>query len=166
MLDTALQYVADGVKDGKWFFANGAVGSGKTHICTAIAAKLLYQMPVIYMTWPEVNDKIKAVVNDPEEYARIINPLKNVDVLYIDDLFKPAIGRDGQPEPPTPADIRRTYEIINHRYINRMPTIISSERYDSELVDIDEAIGSRIIEMSKGYCLTIERGAGKNHRME
>lgn len=35
---------------GKWFFIGGQSGCGKTHICTAIAGKLLEQrVPVVYM---------------------------------------------------------------------------------------------------------------------
>jgi len=39
---------------------------------------------------------------------------------------------------------------INHRYITRLPTLISSERTPMELLEIDEATGSRIIETVTG----------------
>ena len=53
----------------------------------------------------------------------------------------------------TEADINRAIEIINARY--NMPnkrTIISSELDISEIRKIDEAVGGRIYQRSKGYC--------------
>lgn len=164
MIETAKKYVESGAKEGRWLFVGGAVGSGKTHICTACAGKLLYKMPVKYMTWPGESAKLKAIVNDDEEYGREMGILKETALLYIDDFFKP-IKDDYGIKPPTAADVRIAYEIINHRYINKMPTIISSERYLSELIEVDEATGSRIAERSNGYCLTIGRDTKKNHRM-
>ena len=70
----------------------------------------------------------------------------------------------GAVKPPTAADIKLAYEIINQRYINRAPTIISAERYLSELEDIDMAVASRIAERSRGYCLSIGRDRSKNYR--
>lgn len=164
MIDTARKYVQDGARAGKWLFIGGAVGSGKTHICTACAGRLLYQMSVKYMTWPDESARLKALVNYEDEYRREMTVLKTTALLYIDDFFKP-IKDDYGTKPPTAADIRVAYEIINHRYINNMPTIISSERYISELMDIDEATASRIAEKSNGYCITIGREKGKNHRI-
>lgn len=165
MLNIAKRYIDEGVINGKWMFFGGAVGCGKTHICTATAGKLLYKMPVYYIMWTDMIDKLKASANDMEEYSDIITPLKKVEVLYIDDLFKPAIDRNGNFEPPSTADIRRTYDLLNYRYINNLATIISSERYMSELIDIDDAIGSRIAERSKYYCMTIRRDRKKNQRL-
>lgn len=163
MLDTAMRYLDAGVKEGRWLFMGGAVGSGKTHICTAVAGKLLYQMPVIYMTWPSDSVRLKAIVKDEDEYGREVGRLKSVDVLYIDDFFKPIMGDNG-PLPPNSADVRLAYEILNYRYVNRSLTIISSERYLTELMDIDEATASRIAERAKGYTLTLTRDRSKNQR--
>lgn len=164
MLDTAKDYLKNGVPGGQWLFMGGAVGSGKTHICTAVARQLLYSKPVYYMTWPSESTRLKSIVNDQEEYGKALRRLKTIEVLYIDDFFKPVAGDFG-PLPPTPADIRLAYEIIDHRYRNHMVTIISSERYLSELVDIDEAIGSRIAERSKGYARQLARDREKNQRL-
>lgn len=164
MLDTAQGYAAEGLSAGRWLFFGGAVGSGKTHLCTAICREALRKMPILYMSWPADAGRIKSNVGDEAEYQRQILPLKNIKFLYIDDFLKPTAGRDGNTA-PSAADIRLAYEILNHRYINHMPTIISSERYLSELMEIDEATASRIAECAKGYCKTISRGNGKNYRL-
>ena len=165
MLETAQAYLKEGIPSGAWFYVGGAVGCGKTHICTAICRTALYGgSPVKYMTWPAEAAKIKAVVNDDEEYARQTRKLKTVEVLYIDDLFKP-VSAGGSVQPPTAADVRLAYEIVNYRYNARLPTIFSAERYISELMDIDEATASRIYERCKGYVVSVKRDRSRNKRV-
>lgn len=165
MYDMAQRYTSEGWKDGRWLFLGGQPGSGKTHICTAIAGKLLYERPLLYVVWPQISKKLKALVTDAEEYALEIGKVETIDVLYIDDLFKPVIGDDGQKMRPTAADIKLAFEIINYRYINKLPTIISCEWQIGELADIDEATGSRIAERSRDYCMSIGRDKARNYRL-
>ena len=50
-------------------------------------------------------------------------------------------------------DLNVAFELLNARYNARKRTIISGERTIGAIMDIDEAIGSRIYERSKnGYC--------------
>ena len=165
MIEKARKYLAEGVKTGSWFFIGGQPGCGKSHVCTAVAGKLLLERPIIYAVWPQISKKLKAIVNEASEYAEEIGKLERIEVLYIDDLFKPVKGDSGEMLPPTPADVRLAFEILNYRYINKLPTIISCEWMINELADIDEATGSRIAERSRGYCLSIGRDKGKNYRL-
>ena len=160
MLDAATDYAKNG--GDSWFFIGGQPGCGKTHLCTAICRDALYAgKSVCYMAWMTKSVDLKAAMYDaPDAYNAEIGQIKRIELLYIDDFFKPV--RDMQ---PTAADIKLAYDIINWRYINGLPTIISSEKTALELMDIDEATGSRIYEKSKGYNLTIERGPGKNWRL-
>ena len=147
---------------GRGFFIGGQTGCGKTHICTALTVSLINSgKSARYMLWTDEAARLKACVND-DQYASLMWPLKAVDVLYIDDLFKPT-GASGQ---PTQADIRLAYELINYRYnsTNKV-TIISSERTTGELCEIDEAIGGRIVEKSGQYCINIARDRAKNWRL-
>lgn len=151
------------------FFIGGQSGAGKTHICTAIAVKYIKRgKEVRYMLWRDEIDRIKAVVNDSDKYDALMKELKEADVLYIDDLFKDG-QEDGRYKAPSPADVKRAFEIINYRYINpHLVTIISSERTLSELNEIDEAIAGRIAERAKnaGYCLNLKRDKSRNYRMK
>lgn len=165
MVDKATAYLDEGISKGAWLFFGGQVGSGKTHICTAVAGKLLYTYPVIYVVWPQVSKKLKAMVNDAEDYAAEIGRLQDIEVLYVDDLFKPVKDDFGRTVPPTAADMRLAFELFNYRYINKLPTIISSEWTVAELVDMDEATGSRIAERTRGYCMTVARDKERNHRL-
>ena len=81
-------------------------------------------------------------------------------MLYIDDFLK-----CGKNEVPTKADTDVALEILMARY--NQPdklTVISTERSISELLELDEALGSRIYERSKGFCLR-NTGTDKNWRL-
>jgi len=165
---TAQQFLKD--QENNWFFIGGQSGAGKTHICTAIAVYYIkHGKEVKYMLWRDEITKIKAVVNEVDQYSQLMTALKETDVLYIDDLFKSGKGEDGKPKPPTSADINAAFEIINYRYNNpKLVTIISSERTLVELNDIDEAIAGHIAEKSKagGYCINLKKDKSRNWRLK
>lgn len=149
---------------GEWFYFGGAVGSGKTHLCTAICGELLKQnQSVKYMCWAEEAVKLKGKVND-DDYDSLIRPYKDADVLYIDDFFKTRRNKTGIAEYPSDADVKLAYQIINFRYISRKKTIISSEWLMNELMQMDEATASRIYEMAKGSTLQLGRDEKRNYR--
>ncbi len=56
------------------------------------------------------------------------------------------------------------YVIVNHRYMNNMPMIVSTEKSLEELLEFDEAVGSRIVEMSRGNMARLE-GQDLNYRL-
>lgn len=151
--EKAMQYAEN---PSGWFLACGQSGSGKTHLCTAIAGALLNKgIAVRYMLWREDSIRLKAVVSDKEEYHRRIQPFKAAQCLYIDDLFQ---GGASNP------DLKLAFELIDYRYRNDLMTIISMEMNLNELVDLDEAIGSRIKEMSEFQRIWITKDKKKNYR--
>lgn len=148
-----------------WMYAGGQVGSGKTHICTGICGEFLKQgKQVVYMLWKDEAKRLKWAQGDAD-YEDQIGKYKFCDILYIDDLYKPPKGNVQAMEDITNADIALLFEIINSRYASGRRTIISSERYLDELMQIDEAIGSRIYQKAKGFTMTIGRDPKKNRRV-
>lgn len=139
----------------------GQVGAGKTHLTIAIANALLKKgIGVIYMQYREVLTLLKQRKFDEENYQKEIGRYKNAPVLLLDDLFKGAT-RQGQVN-ESETDIM--FEIVNHRYLKKLPVLVSSEYPVSQLIEFDEATGSRIAHMCNGY--TIEfHGAELNHRL-
>lgn len=139
----AVDYVVNG--EG-WFVICGRPGTGKTHICTAMCGTLIDGgKDVRYMVWREEAPRLKALVNDREQYDRQMDELKGCDVLYIDDFWKGTV---------TDADVNLTFELLNARYCDtRKRTIISGEKSIEDILAIDEAIGSRIWQRSEGYRL-------------
>lgn len=148
-----------------WFFLGGQSGCGKTHLCTAICREfLLAGKRVMYMLWRDEAVKLKGLVNDAEEYGKLIDRYKTADVLYIDDLFKTGKNPDGDTQRPTGADVNIAFEIINYRSNNpELLTIISSECTEDDLLDIDEAVGGRIIEKAKAF--SIQKDRKRNYRL-
>ncbi|MGX4600279.1 ATP-binding protein [Faecalimicrobium sp. JNUCC 81] len=135
---------------------SGQVGSGKTHLGMAIANNLLDKsIGVIYMPYRSIITNLKQSITDEENYQREMRKYKNAQVLLIDDLFKGRI---------TESDISIIYEIVDYRYFKSLPMIITTEKTVENLLDIDEAIGSRIYEMSKDYVVTMQ-GKELNHRV-
>ena len=132
--------------DEGWWYIAGQSGSGKTHICTAICSELIERgKNTRYMRWRDESRELKALINSDEIEPKL-KSLKEVEVLYIDDFLKGGANE---------ADIRLAFEIINARYNNsKLRTLISSEIGIEELLQIDEALGGRIYERSKGFRLS------------
>ena len=148
-----------------WLLMCGQSGSGKTHLCTAVCRhRLLAGDEVRYMPWRDAAAEMKALSLDNERRAEILRGFKSAQILYIDDLYKTGKALDGSSN-PTGADIGLAFEIINHRYINHLPTIVSTEKTPQELVEIDEATGSRIIEMAGRNVYSIARDTKRNYRL-
>ena len=164
VLNTAKRYVDS--KENNWFFFGGATGAGKSHICTAIAITLLKRGNEIkYMLWRDETNRLKSIVNEPE-YEEQLDFYKNVDVLYIDDLFKTGRSSSDVKQRPTQADINLAFEILNARYIRKKITIISSESTIPDLIDIDEAIAGRIKQKCGEFCININPDRNKNYRLK
>jgi AAA ATPase len=107
------------------------------------------------MGYRDAITSIKQNMLDSVYYNKVMNRYKNARVLFVDDLFKGKI---------TDSDINIMFELINHRYFNNLPVIISSECGVDRLLGIDEALGSRLVEMSKGRIVEL-RGRDLNYRM-
>ena len=67
---------------------------------------------------------------------KIIGRYKNCRVLLLDDLFKGSI---------TSSYTNTVFELLNFRYFNDLPFIVSSELCVRKLMEFDEAIGSRLV---------------------
>ena len=73
----------------------------------------------------------------------------------LDDLYKGKVNE---------TDVNIIFELINYRYLNHLTIIVSTEFTVEKLLSFDEAIGSRIYEMSKDYIVEIE-GTENNYRL-
>ena len=168
MKDKAIAYV-DALKVCRdnprrpWFFVSGSPGCGKTHICTAVCGELLeLNLDVRYMQWVSESRKLKAHVNDDDFDSQIEN-YTNVKVLYIDDFLKQTWTINPH---FTEADIRLAFAILNARYVQNLPTIISTEwDIKRQLLPFDEATFSRVYERSRDFMAQVGRNPGNNYRL-
>jgi DNA replication protein DnaC len=148
--------------EAKWFFIGGQVGSGKTHLCTSIAAHYIKEgYDTQYMLWVEESKKLKAIVNEYYLYQEETKKYKDAPVLYIDDFLKTQNG-----EQPTKGDINVAFEILNHRLMNpEQITIVSSEKTLTDILTYDEATMSRIYQKAGKYKKNIGKDMKKNYRL-
>ena len=138
---------------------SGKPGTGKTMLGIAVVNNMLNDgIPALYVSYREMITNLKQLQYGNEEqkaqFTEEMNRLKNIGVLFIDDLFK---GSE------TDADKAIMYDIINHRYLKGQAIIISTEKTPDELIKVDEALGSRIVEMCKGYTVTFKNA--QNYRL-
>lgn len=121
---------------------SGKPGRGKTTLGFAVFNNILKNgTPALYVSYREMITLLKQIRTDETKFNKEFSKYSRAKVLFLDDLFKGEV---------TKADKDIMYELINYRYLKRLPMIISTEKTQDELLDIDEALGSRIIEMCKG----------------
>lgn len=140
-----------------WLCLSGTPGTGKSHLCTALCGILMEKgFSVRYAPWKDIATKAKSVITDEDAYSALTEPLKRVRVLYIDDFWKTGRAVDRAtgkriPAAPTVGDVNFAFDIINARYADsRLLTILSTEMTLGEMLNVDEATGSRIVERTKG----------------
>ena len=106
----------------------GPPGTGKTHLAASIANQLMSDgVPVIFTTMIDLLGKIKATFDAERTTANeadVMRSYKTVDLLIIDDMGK---------EQPTNWALTKMYEIINSRYENYRPVIITTNYSAEEL---------------------------------
>ena len=113
---------------GEGLYIEGTNGTGKTHLAAAIAIDLLMKgVPVICKTSSDILQDIRKAYDckDVSEET-IVDMYKNVDLLVIDDLGK---------EPCTEWSVSMFYSIINDRYEDMKPTIITTNYGANQLIE-------------------------------
>lgn len=151
----------------KWFYICGQNGSGKTHICTAISSEFLNKnYSLQYISWRDEITNLKSLVYKHDETAEILNRLKTVDILYIDDFLKTWKDSKGSYQFPTSFEIGIAFEVLNARYSGKKMTLLSSEKTLKDLYMIDEAIASRVKEMCgiRDFYIQIKRSEENDMR--
>lgn len=159
----ALAYVddPDGI-DGAppWLLLEGMYGNGKTHLLAAIAHALfnrdLPRYP-LYVMAPRMFDFLRQGYDNEDGAGSMqvrLDALMQADILLIDDLAA---------EQETPWQQEKLFSILNHRYANRLPTVIATNvapehleaRISSRLQD--RKVCERIKLESQDYRLTNAR---------
>lgn len=154
---TVLEKAKENVPTNEWFFIGGQIGSGKTHICTAISEKLLMSATrVKFVSWRDLMSDLKNGFSGRPTFFDF-ETFKRVEVLDLDDFLH---GK------ATDFELEKAFEIIDYRYRNDKKTIISSEMLSSEILQLSQSIGSRIIEKSKGFVCNIKRDTERNYRLQ
>lgn len=122
----------------RWLVMVGPVGAGKTHLAAAIAnAALARGQQVLFSVVPDLLDHLRATFGPSSEtdYDARFELVRTVELLVLDDLGT---------ENATPWAREKLYQLINHRYNTRLPTVVTSNRPECA---IDARIRSRMADM-------------------
>ena len=117
-----------------WLLLMGPYGCGKTHLAAAIANFVIdLSVATIFLTVPDLLDWLRASFGSSDEsFETRLEEIKNVRLLVLDDLGT---------QNATPWAEEKLYQIINHRYIHRLPTVVTT---NLSLTEIDGRISSRL----------------------
>lgn len=143
-------------KQGRGIIFVGDVGTGKTHLSFSVFNELIRQnVSGLAVTVPDLMDDLrprKGALSERQDEQ--IEALKTVDLLLLDDLGA---------QRNTAWVTERLFIIINARYNNMRPTIITSNNY---LEDLDKEEGwPRIVDRISEMCRAI-RMEGPSFRNE
>lgn len=112
----------------------GAYGCGKTHLAAAIAnAAVQRGVPTLFITVPDLLDSLRYSFSDPTtSYEARFEEIRDADLLVMDDFGT---------QNATPWAQEKLFQIINYRYINKLPTVITTNLI---LDEIESRIRSRL----------------------
>jgi len=129
-----------------WLTMVGWVDQGKTHLAIAIARTwLLNGRPARYIHVPLLLDELRAEIGKSDlAYEKTFMFFLQVPLLVIDDLGTEKLTEWAQ---------ERLETIIDHRYVNQFPTIITTNR---PLSDLTPRICSRIQRYQYATVLAME----------
>lgn len=158
MKDMAIRFLND---KGHWLGFFGASGAGKTHICIAVCQELCKRnlWSFKYAPYRSIIRQLRSFIFDDEKYGELMHDLVETEILYIDDLLKFSQDQKGD---VIQDELRILYDIINERYLRGKITVFSSEYSMRDILSIDEALGSRIIDYIGEYGF---KCSGKNYRL-
>lgn len=129
-------------EEGKGLLLIGSCGVGKTHLAVSILKQIAEKgKSVMFGSMVEIIQNLKSSFDRKNETANesdIIGMLSEIDLLVIDDLGKENISNYVK---------MIAYQVINRRYCEMKPTIITTNNVSEELIKkYDEATISRLIE--------------------
>ncbi|MEX1019866.1 MAG: ATP-binding protein [Litorilinea sp.] len=110
-----------------WLLLTGAYGSGKTHLAAAIAnARIALGKPVLFMVAPDLLDHLRAAYNPAAEvgYDSLFDQVRTAALLILDDLGA---------QSSTPWAQEKLFQLLNHRYNARLPTVITTNQRVDEM---------------------------------
>lgn len=129
----------------------GKEGTGKTHVAIGILKEVIAKgHSGLYWNVPELFLELRRTMSHSTEVdeATIIDEAVETDLLVLDDLGA---------EKASEYVMDRLYVLINGRYENDLPTIITTNR---SLEELQSQIGARIVSRISEMCVRIEFPAG------
>lgn len=143
-----------------WLVMRGGYGCGKTHLAIAIANACVEQgLPVLFITVPDLLDHLRATFSSTasQSYDERFDEIRNAPLLILDDLGT---------EQGTPWALEKLFQLLNSRYMSRLPTVITTNH---ELEELEPRLRSRLADITLVQIATIlapdyrQAGTGQAH---
>jgi len=118
-----------------WLVLVGASGCGKTHIAAAVANRCLARgIPALFVVVPDLLDHLRAAYKPDADigYDELFEQVRSAPVLIFDDLGT---------QSATPWAQEKLFQIINHRFNARLPTVVTT---NLPLSKFDERLRTRL----------------------
>lgn len=121
-----------------WLVLMGGYGAGKTHLAAAIANyRLALGRQALFIVVPDLLDHLRATFSPSSEtgFDARLESIREAPLLILDDL-----GAHNS----TPWAQEKLFQILNHRYNSRLPTVITTNQ---QLEELDPRIASRLADL-------------------
>jgi len=117
-----------------WLLLQGGFGCGKTHLAAAIANFAVGMgVPTLFLTVPDLLDMLRfSYDSEDTTFEQRFNEIRNASLLVLDDFGT---------QNATPWAQEKLFQIINYRYINKLPLVVTTNLI---LDEIDARIRSRL----------------------
>jgi len=132
-----------------WIVLSGPSGCGKTHLAAAIAGACIQAgQPALFMVVPDLLDHLRAAYQPDSEvgYDELFELLKSAPVLVLDDLGV---------QSATPWAQEKLFQLVNHRYNARTPTIFTT---NLPLDALDARLRARLSDPDLAHVFYLESG--------
>jgi len=141
-MDKAYSVAFDFAKNPEgWLVFMGVPGCGKTHLAAAIV-NYQYELgkPALFVVVPEFLDHLRSAFSPESKisYDQYFESVKSAPLLVLDDFGEQSTN---------PWVREKLYQLLNHRYNGRMPTVITTPYSLDELMEeVDSSISSRLVD--------------------
>ncbi len=117
-----------------WLLLEGGFGCGKTHLAAAIANfSVDCGIPTLFLTVPDLLDWLRSSFEGTDErFSTRFDEIRQVPLLILDDFGT---------QNTTPWAQEKLFQLLDFRYLNEMPTVITT---NLRLEEIEGRIRSRL----------------------
>ncbi|HOU11730.1 MAG TPA: ATP-binding protein [Anaerolineae bacterium] len=138
-----------------WLTFTGTYGCGKTHLAAGIAnARAHAGYPALFVVVPDLLDHLRAAFNpqSPVTYDKRFEEVRRAPFLVLDDLGTESATQWAQ---------EKLFQLLNHRYVAKLPTVLTTAR---RIEDLDPKLHTRLLDVSRCTVFSIlapaYRGSG------